>query len=115
MSAWLMHHDPVAFGNGKGPTVFDPERWIPLSQKDEERIRMQERCMVPFGKGSRNCLGQALAMAELYSTLGNIFWPFDDLVVEEGVTREDLGLVELFLGYHPREARKLRILRGKAV
>lgn len=58
--------------------------------------------MVPFGKRSRNCLDQALEMAELYSTMGNIFWRFDDLVVEEeGVTREDLGLVELLLGYHP--------------
>ncbi|KAJ4409188.1 hypothetical protein N0V85_004122 [Neurospora sp. IMI 360204] len=103
MSAWLMHYDPVAFGTGKEqPTVFDPERWIPHTREDEERIRIQERCMVPFGKGSRNCLGQALAMAELYSTLGNMFWRFDDLVVEE-----------LFLGYHPRGARKLRILRGR--
>ncbi|KAH7626874.1 hypothetical protein B0T09DRAFT_347942 [Sordaria sp. MPI-SDFR-AT-0083] len=83
------------------------------SLKYEERIRTQKRCMVPFGKGRRNCLGQALATAELYSTFGNIFWRFDDVMVEEGVMREDLGLVELFLGYHPKEARKLRILRGE--
>lgn len=113
MSAWMMHHDPVAFG--ENPTVFDPERWISRSNEDEERIRMQERCMVPFGKGSRNCLGQVLAMAELYSTLGNIFWRFGDLVVEDGMTREDLGLVELFLGYHPRGARKLKVLRREGV
>lgn len=71
---------------------------VPLETK--KRFRMQDRCRVPCGKGSRNCSGQALTTAELYSTIGNIFWRVDILVVEEGVTREDLGLVELFKGNH---------------
>lgn len=76
---------------GGDPTLFDPdpdlERWISRTgtAEDKERIRMQERCMVPCGKGSGSCLGQAMVTAELYSTMGDILWRFDVLgmVVEE--------------------------------
>ncbi|KAF2023221.1 cytochrome P450, partial [Setomelanomma holmii] len=41
------------------PTEFRPERWL---TKDKHHAR----CFVPFGKGSRMCLGLHLVMAELY-------------------------------------------------
>ncbi|KAK3314872.1 cytochrome P450 [Apodospora peruviana] len=104
MSAWILHHDPDAFAN---PEVFDPYRWM----DQPEKVRARERCMIPFGRGSRNCLGQNLAMAELYATVGSIFHRFDDLQVAPDFGREDLALVGLFLGYHPRKARKFKIVR----
>lgn len=114
MSAWLMHHDATAFG--PDPTVFDPERWINISKSKNttELIRAREKCMVPFGRGSRNCLGQVLAMAELHYTIGTIFrhFPPGTIRVHPDFGREDLQLTELLLGYHPRNARKFKIVGG---
>ncbi|KAK5660828.1 hypothetical protein OQA88_12199 [Cercophora sp. LCS_1] len=114
MSAWLMHHYEDAFG--PDATVFDPERWMNLENDKEkaELVRAREKCMVPFGRGSRNCLGQALAMCELWYALGDIFrrFPPGSLAVHPDFGREDLQLTELLLGYHPRNARKFRIVRG---
>ena len=112
MSAWLMHHDEAAFG--PDPTAFDPERWINQSgsQEKADLIRAREKCMVPFGRGSRNCLGQALAMCELFYTTGTIFRHFEPgtIGVHPDFGREDLQMTELLLGYHPRNARKFRIV-----
>jgi cytochrome P450 len=50
------------------PESFIPERWI-------NRPNL-ERYFVPFGKGSRSCLGVNLAQAELYITLATVFSRF---------------------------------------
>ncbi|KAK3321501.1 cytochrome P450 [Cercophora scortea] len=113
MSAWLMHHNREAFPD---PEVFDPTRWVDNDDEDAAaKIRARERCLVPFGRGSRNCLGQNLAMCELYATAGGIFRRFEDLEVHPDFGREDLRMVELLLGYHPRNARRFRIVRKGGV
>jgi cytochrome P450 len=55
------------------PLEFRPERWL---VNDLNRITMN-RFHVPFGRGSRMCIGLNLAMAEQYLVLGNIFRRFD--------------------------------------
>lgn len=66
---------------------------------------------MPFSKGSRNCVGKNLAMCEVYCSLGAIFRRFDDLKVDPNFGHEDLEMVDIFLGYHPRKARKLKVYR----
>ncbi|KAK3684317.1 cytochrome P450 [Podospora appendiculata] len=115
MSAWLMHHDRAAFPD---PEIFDPTRWIHADDDEHAAakiIRARERCLVPFGRGSRNCLGQNLAMCELYATVAGVFRCFDDIEVHPGFGREDLRMVELLLGYHPRKARRFRVVRKGGV
>lgn len=104
MSIWLMHHDANAFPN---PDIFNPNRWI----GDVEEIRIRERSLVPFGRGSRNCVGQNLAMCELYFLIATIFHRFDDLQVHPDFGPEDLEMVELLVGYRPSNARKLHIIK----
>ncbi|KAK0653179.1 cytochrome P450 [Cercophora newfieldiana] len=115
MSAWLMHHDAAIFG--PDPTTFDPERWVNESnmKEVEDRIWAQEKCLVAFGRGSRNCLGQAVAMCELFYTIGTVFrhFPPGSIDVHPEFSREDLQLTELLLGYHPRKARKFKIVSGR--
>lgn len=48
MSAYMMHTDPRVYEN---PHKFVPERW--LGEVDP----LMKRNLVPFSKGSRNCLG----------------------------------------------------------
>lgn len=49
MSSWLMHRNPEIFPNSLN---FDPERWL-----DPQNFRRLDRHMVPFGRGSRQCVG----------------------------------------------------------
>ena len=72
---------------------------------------MRDRCLVSFSRGSRNCIGQNLAMCELYCTLGLVFHRFNDLGAYHDFGREDLEMVELLIGYHPRKARQFKMVR----
>ncbi|KAI4248152.1 MAG: hypothetical protein L6R40_001241 [Gallowayella cf. fulva] len=66
MTSVLMHNNTDLFPN---PHTFDPERWL---QPDSARLR---KYIVPFSKGSRQCLGTNLAYCELYLTLATLFAP----------------------------------------
>ncbi|KAF4635062.1 hypothetical protein G7Y89_g3029 [Cudoniella acicularis] len=65
MSAYLMHTDPEVYDN---PFRFKPNRWLSDNP-------LHTRNYVPFSRGSRNCLGQNLAMAETYLALAVLFRP----------------------------------------
>ncbi|KAK3388048.1 cytochrome P450 [Podospora didyma] len=108
MSAWDMHRSAEVFPN---PDLFDPNRWT-LGSADE--IRARERHLVAFSRGSRGCVGQNLAMCELYCTIAAVFHRFDDLAVYGDFGHEDMEMTELVLGYHPQR-RRFKIMRtGKA-
>ncbi|KAI4255884.1 MAG: hypothetical protein L6R42_006509 [Xanthoria sp. 1 TBL-2021] len=49
MSSWVLHHDPAYFPD---PFEFKPDRWA-----DAKKAQKLEKAFVPFGKGSRACLG----------------------------------------------------------
>jgi hypothetical protein len=49
-------------------------------------------------------------MCEIYCTLGAIFHRFEGLKVTEDFGSEDLEVRELLIGYHPKGARKLKLL-----
>jgi cytochrome P450 len=49
MSSWMMHQNEEIFPD---PTRFDPERWM-----DPSAARILDKHMVPFGRGSRMCVG----------------------------------------------------------
>lgn len=66
MSAMQMHSDPAHFPY---PETFKPDRWL-----DAGSARL-DRYLVPFSKGTRNCIGQPLAWAELYLGLSNMCAP----------------------------------------
>ncbi|KUJ17651.1 cytochrome P450 [Mollisia scopiformis] len=104
MSIWVMHQRTDYFPD---PRKFIPDRWL----GSIEEVRARERCLMPFSKGSRNCVGQNLAMCEVYCSLGAIFRRFDDMQVYGGFTHSDMEMVDLFIGYHPRKAKKLKIYR----
>ncbi|MCJ1312098.1 hypothetical protein MMC25_005772 [Agyrium rufum] len=77
MTPVLMHENSDIFS---GPLVFRPERWL---GSDARTLR---RYLVPYGKGTRACLGINLANAELYLILATVFRRFDLELVD--VTRE---------------------------
>jgi cytochrome P450 len=71
MTQMHMHLDPAVFPS---PHDFEPGRWL-VGDSSEEEVRERRRCLVPFSKGSRMCVGMNLAYAELYLTIGRLFGP----------------------------------------
>ncbi len=56
LSPYILHHDPDLFPN---PETFDPDRWRPGGMSEESR-----RSVVPFGFGTRKCIGDQFALTE---------------------------------------------------
>ncbi|KAK6087164.1 cytochrome P450 [Seiridium cupressi] len=104
MSSWLMHRDPNVFLHAD---EFHPSRW---TQGEPDDLRLRERYLVSFSKGSRGCLGINLAYCELYCTLGRLFRQFDDLEVH-GVTEKDMQLVDIHSAWHPISAKALNVVK----
>jgi cytochrome P450 len=71
MTQLHMHLDSSIFPS---PESFIPERWL-LERSSEEEVRERRRCLVPFSKGSRMCVGMNLAYAELFVTIARLFRP----------------------------------------
>ncbi|KAK8153209.1 putative cytochrome P450 [Phyllosticta citribraziliensis] len=76
MSIMDLHHDASIFPN---PKEFIPERWLnePKNSASEEQRRLMRKYLLPFGKGSRSCIGLELAKLELVLSAGNLFRRFD--------------------------------------
>jgi cytochrome P450 len=81
MSAVFMHYNADIFPD---PHSFNPQRWMGLNAKE------LERCLVPFSRGPRSCLGINLAHCELYLSFATLVRRFE-LSLEDG-SREKLGV-----------------------
>lgn len=53
----MMHRNESIFPS---PEKFDPERWL-----DPLTVRTREKYLVPFGKGSRQCVGMPYVFSRL--------------------------------------------------
>lgn len=76
----LIHHSPTFYPE---PWSFIPERWLPstpatssLPSRPANIPPANPKYLFPFSKGSRHCLGQPLAHAEIYMTLANVLRTF---------------------------------------
>ncbi|OQE41255.1 hypothetical protein PENCOP_c005G06048 [Penicillium coprophilum] len=76
----VIHMDPTIFPE---PEKFDPDRWI----RGGEEL---ERYSVPFGKGSRRCIGMSVAYMELYAVLAYIFSHFALELADDGQSRNGI-------------------------
>ncbi|WP_372478734.1 cytochrome P450 [Streptomyces albireticuli] len=55
-SPYLLHRLPDVF---PAPDTYDPDRWLP-----ERASSRQWKALLPFGHGSRKCIGDTFGMAE---------------------------------------------------
>lgn len=66
MTAYFQHTDPSIFPH---PHSFVPDRWL------SDVTPQMTRSLVPFARGSRNCIGMNLATAEINKMLAALFCP----------------------------------------
>ncbi|KAF5576833.1 phenol 2-monooxygenase [Fusarium pseudoanthophilum] len=96
--AWTLHRDPQVFPD---PETWDPSRW-------EKGSKMMHDAVMPFGGGSRVCIGKHLARMELRLATARFFRAFPRAKVSsiEGMSEEDMELRAYFL-LAPKEGRCL--------
>jgi cytochrome P450 len=101
MTSLIQHRDPAKFPE---PMKFDPERW--LKQSESGRL---ERYLVPFTKGTRQCLGINLATAEIYLTLATVFRRFNMELFD--TTAYDAEVAhDYFIPHCAKDSKGVRIL-----
>lgn len=109
MTTYFLHTDPAVYAE---PQLFRPERWLhrPTTADDSTPL---EKYLLPFGKGSRICLGMNLAYAELYMTLAAVVRGFDLQLFETG--RGDVEVVHDFVAGAARlDSKGVRVIvQGK--
>ncbi|PLN76118.1 cytochrome P450 [Aspergillus taichungensis] len=106
MSSYWMHVDPDIFPN---PDEFNPSRWID-SVDNSEHMKQMLQSFVPFGKGSRSCIGVQLAYVQLYHTMAHLFRPGSPRLLLHETEEHDIKPVRGLLFTLPREgARGLRL------
>jgi len=75
MPQMVPHRDAHVYA--PDPDVFRPERWMDASKEMNESL-------LTFALGTRNCVGQALAVSELDSVLPRLLTSYEFTVEEEG-------------------------------
>ncbi|MFO0673282.1 MAG: cytochrome P450 [Polyangiaceae bacterium] len=96
MSAWALHHDPRQF---QDPLAFRPERWL-----DGLAERLPKHAYMPFGGGTRVCIGNHFAMMEGALMISTLAGHLDFATTPE--TSLDLMAA---ITLRPRDALPLRV------
>lgn len=77
-----MHRSAAEFSS---PRTFDPNRWLHASK---EQLKAMEACYMPFGKGTRVCIGRALATVQIKMLVGAFLLRYRLEVDPESKTNE---------------------------
>jgi cytochrome P450 len=84
---------------------FAPERWLVRG----EELKRLEKYFVPFGKGSRSCIGRELAMLNLYLTTAAFLHEFDAELFE--TQRKDIEMEhDYFSPFPAADSKGLRVI-----
>lgn len=103
MSSLHMHNDPAIFPE---PRRFDPSRWM----GPEKELR--QRHLFNFGRGTRQCVGMNLAMAEIYMALATLFRKFGTkMQLYDTVRERDVDVKHDFFVTNPSlNSRGVRVI-----
>lgn len=106
MTSIFMHENPEIFPR---PREFVPERWLddnsPSGSSSDGSSSSKQHLsnyLVNFSKGTRGCLGQHLASAEIHLTLAAIFSGKRFELELYQTTREDVDVEHDFFNPQPK-------------
>ncbi|KAJ4005613.1 hypothetical protein NW752_002448 [Fusarium irregulare] len=72
INCWVAHRNTDVFG--QDAAVFNPDRWLTT---DTDRLSAMNRYYMPFGLGSRTCIGRHVSMLEMSKLIPRIIRDFD--------------------------------------
>ena len=70
-NAWVVQRDQKTFG--EDCDGYRPERWL----EDDESTRRMERAMFNFGEGNHVCLGQNIALMNIYKLVPSLIRTYE--------------------------------------
>lgn len=108
MTSIFMHMNPEIFPR---PREFEPERWLDSDSPSADdgsasagsKQHQLSNYLVNFSKGTRGCLGQHLASAEIHLTLAAIFSGKRFDLELYHTTREDVDVEHDFFNPQPKK------------
>ncbi|ETN43130.1 uncharacterized protein HMPREF1541_02288 [Cyphellophora europaea CBS 101466] len=71
INSWVAHHNKAVFG--EDAAQFRPERWL----DEPERVSKMDRYYMPFGVGSRTCIGRNISLLEISKLIPELIRNFD--------------------------------------
>ncbi|PSN62844.1 cytochrome P450 [Corynespora cassiicola Philippines] len=74
-NTWIAHYNEEIWG--PDAKVYKPERWTDAAEEGGERLKTMEASYLPFGLGSRTCLGRHISHLEMCKLLPYIIRSFD--------------------------------------
>ncbi|KAJ4252350.1 hypothetical protein NW762_010948 [Fusarium torreyae] len=83
INTWVAHRDRNIFG--QDADEFSPERWL---QNDADKVALMNRFWMPFGLGSRTCIGRHISMLEMCKLIPTLVRDFD-LSLHESLRGKD--------------------------
>ena len=91
--------------------TFDPDRWLTTARVAAApgREKPLDWCFVPFGKGTRSCLGQNLAWAQVYIAIATLVRRVDLELFDTGPEVVSAAR-EVFVALPPVETKGVRVL-----
>ncbi|PIA82924.1 Pisatin demethylase [Cercospora beticola] len=81
MNVWVPHYNEDIWG--PDAARFRPERWI---ESSPERLKVMDSSFMPFGLGSRTCIGRHISFLEMNKVIPMIISRFDfELINQPGI------------------------------
>ena len=75
INTWCAHYSEDVFG--LDAHVFRPERWLEAQAEGGERLKAMESYWMPFGLGSRTCIGRHISFLEMSKLIPQLVRQFD--------------------------------------
>ncbi|CAG7921611.1 unnamed protein product [Penicillium olsonii] len=72
INSWVSHYDREIYG--QDADVFKPERWL---ESSKEQLNVMEQSFMPFGAGSRTCIGKNISLLEMGKLVPVLVRDFD--------------------------------------
>lgn len=73
VNTWVAHFNPSVFEN---PGAFKPERWDP-EVVSKEKLKEMENSYMPFGLGTRTCIGKNISIMEMTKLIPQLVRRYD--------------------------------------
>ncbi|KIW11270.1 hypothetical protein PV08_10570 [Exophiala spinifera] len=75
INTWCAHYNEDVFG--PDAEHFRPERWLEAEKEGGDRLKSMEAYYMPFGLGSRTCIGRHISFLEMSKLIPQIVRKFD--------------------------------------
>ncbi|KAH7014099.1 cytochrome P450 [Microdochium trichocladiopsis] len=72
VNPWVQHRNRAVFG--QDADEFNPSRWL---SEDKERVALMTRSWMPFGMGTRTCIGRHISHLEISKLVPRLVRDFD--------------------------------------